>query len=68
MLSSFFLLSLNALIGLVSAGSDYSERLLLRPLPQNTLLASFNFRSNESAAAFEAQNFRYFPRLSLIHI
>ncbi|EUC27446.1 hypothetical protein COCCADRAFT_111683 [Bipolaris zeicola 26-R-13] len=62
MLSSFTLLLLNALIALVSAGSDYSERLLLRPLPQNTLLASFNFRSNESAAAFEAQNFRYFPR------
>lgn len=62
MLSSFTFLLFNALIALVSAGSDYSERLLLRPLPQNTLLASFNFRSNESAAAFEAQNFRYFPR------
>ena len=62
LLSSFALLLLNALIALVSASSDYSERLLLRPLPQNTLLASFNFRSNESIAAYEAQNFRYFPR------
>ncbi|PVI02854.1 GPI transamidase component GPI16 precursor [Periconia macrospinosa] len=42
--------------------SDYHERLILRPLPQSTLLASFNFRSNESSIAFEQQNFRYFPR------
>ncbi len=62
MLSSFYFVLLNALIAVVSAGADYSERLLLRPLPQNTLLASFNFRSNESATAFEQQNFRYFPR------
>lgn len=62
MLSSFYFLLLNALIAFVSAGADYSERLLLRPLPQDTLLASFNFRSNESAHAFEQQNFRYFPR------
>ncbi|KAI4686095.1 uncharacterized protein J4E88_003932 [Alternaria novae-zelandiae] len=62
MLSSFYFVLLNALIAFVSAGADYSERLLLRPLPQNTLLASFNFRSNESATAFEQQNFRYFPR------
>jgi GPI-anchor transamidase subunit T len=42
--------------------SDYHERLLLRPLAGNNLLASFNFRSNTSAQAFEEQNFRYFPR------
>ena len=42
--------------------SDYHERLLLRPLPQNALLASFNFRSNASASSFDHQNFRYFPR------
>ena len=62
MLSSFYFLLLNALIAFVSAGADYSERLLLRPLPQDTLLASFNFRSNESAHAFEQQNFLYFQR------
>ncbi|RMZ68748.1 gpi transamidase component gpi16 [Pyrenophora seminiperda CCB06] len=62
MLSSLFFLLLNGLVASVAAGSDYSERLLLRPLPQDTLLASFNFRSNESATAFEQQNFRYFPR------
>jgi phosphatidylinositol glycan class T len=61
MLSSLFFLLLNAFIAF-GAASDYHEQLLLRPLPQNTLLASFNFRSNESAEAFEQQNFRYFPR------
>ncbi|KAF2091378.1 GPI transamidase-like protein component Gpi16 [Saccharata proteae CBS 121410] len=45
-----------------STPADYHEHLLLRPLPQNALLASFNFRSNETASAFEHQNFRYFPR------
>ena len=53
---------LGALIARVSASSDYYERLLLRPLPQSAVLASFNFRSNESADSFEHQNFRYFPR------
>lgn len=71
MLSSSLLLAcLHALITLTTltstttaaASSDYHEQLLLRPLPQDTLLASFNFRSNESAAAFEQQNFQYFPR------
>jgi phosphatidylinositol glycan class T len=62
MLSLPFFLVLNAFLACVSASSDYHERLLLRPLPQSTLLASFNFRSNESATAVEQQNFRYFPR------
>jgi phosphatidylinositol glycan class T len=62
MLSSLFFLLLNAFIAFGAASSDYHEQLLLRPLPQNTLLASFNFRSNESADAFEQQNFGYFPR------
>ncbi|KAF1850238.1 GPI transamidase component GPI16 precursor [Cucurbitaria berberidis CBS 394.84] len=62
MLSSLFFLLLNAFVAFVHASSDYHEQLLLRPLPQGTLLASFNFRSNESAASFEQQNFRYFPR------
>lgn len=62
MLSSLVFLLANTLIACVAASSDYHERLLLRPLPQSALLASFNFRSNESSAAFEQQNFRYFPR------
>jgi len=65
MLSSAVLLlasTLSTLIACVDARSDYAERLLLRPLPQSTLLASFNFRSNESSVAFDQQNFRYFPR------
>ncbi|DAA79184.1 TPA_exp: Uncharacterized protein A8136_2969 [Trichophyton benhamiae CBS 112371] len=41
---------------------DYHEQLVLHPLPPSNLLASFNFRSNESSAAFEQQNYRYFPR------
>nr|KMM65155.1 GPI transamidase component GPI16 [Coccidioides posadasii RMSCC 3488] len=44
------------------AASDYSEQLVLQPLPPSSLLASFSFRSNESIAAFQQQNFRYFPR------
>ncbi|KAI0147370.1 Gpi16 subunit [Xylariaceae sp. FL1272] len=42
--------------------SDYHEQLNLRPLPQSSVLASFDFRSNTSLSQFEAQNFRYFPR------
>jgi GPI-anchor transamidase subunit T len=62
MLSSLiFFLSL-IFVTCAQADSDYHERLLLRPLPQSALLASFNFRSNESSASFEHRNFRYFPR------
>ncbi|KAI9818856.1 MAG: Subunit of the glycosylphosphatidylinositol transamidase complex-like protein [Pycnora praestabilis] len=46
----------------LTVASDYHERLLLRPLPPSSLLASFNFRSNTSSSSFEQQNFRYFPR------
>ncbi|KAH8896616.1 Gpi16 subunit, GPI transamidase component [Thozetella sp. PMI_491] len=42
--------------------AEYHEQLVLRPLPLSALLASFNFRSNTSVEAFEAQNFRFFPR------
>ncbi|KAI1435437.1 Gpi16 subunit [Xylaria sp. CBS 124048] len=42
--------------------SDYYEQLNLKPLPQSSLLASFNFRSNTSLSQFEARDFRYFPR------
>jgi GPI-anchor transamidase subunit T len=45
-----------------ACASEYHEQLLLRPLPPSSLLASFNFRSNTSSAAFEQKNFRYFPR------
>ena len=45
-----------------SAGSDYHERLDLRPLPLNHLLASFNFRANTSFSDLEAHNYRLFPR------
>ena len=62
MLSLLAFVLLGALLAGAAAGSDYSERLLLRPLPQAALLASFNFRSNEPSASFERQNFRYFPR------
>ena len=48
--------------GVKKVTPDYHERLLLQPLPQSALLASFNFRSNETIQAFEQQHFRYFPR------
>lgn len=44
------------------AAADYHERLTLRPLPPDSLLASFNFRSNASLPSFHQQNFQYFPR------
>ncbi|KAJ5773101.1 hypothetical protein N7457_007997 [Penicillium paradoxum] len=46
----------------VSASPDYHESLLLQPLPQSSLLASFNFRSNTSQQSFDQQHFRYLPR------
>lgn len=55
------LLFLALLLHLASA-TDYFERLNLTPLPLGSLLASFDFRSNETQAAYENQNFRYFPR------
>ena len=56
----FFLLALIA--HQAAAESDYYERLTIQPLPLGSLLASFDFRSNESLTAFEEQNFRFFPR------
>ncbi|KAG6137585.1 hypothetical protein E4U28_004520 [Claviceps purpurea] len=50
-----------AVPGLATA-ADYHEQLTLRPLPLSQLLASFNFKSNNSIADFEAHNFRLFPR------
>ncbi|EAW06644.1 GPI-anchor transamidase subunit GPI16 [Aspergillus clavatus NRRL 1] len=45
-----------------SAASDYHESLVLQPLPQSSLLASFNFRANTSQESFDQRHFRYFPR------
>ncbi|KAI9718772.1 MAG: hypothetical protein M1812_003946 [Candelaria pacifica] len=59
---SLLSLLLISFISSVWASAEYHERLLLRPLPPSSLLASFNFRSNTSLSAFEQQNFRYFPR------
>ena len=53
-----FLLSLTATV----LATDYFEQLNLTPLPLGSLLASFNFRSNETLAAYEQDDFRYFPR------
>jgi len=44
------------------AASTYDEQLLLRPLPQSSLLGSFNFRSSIPESSFRAQNFQTFPR------
>lgn len=63
---SFLLLSLLSLCVVsrcaAAPSADYHEQLVLRPLPQSALLASFNFRSNTTFAEFEARNFRFFPR------
>ena len=58
LLCSFLALRLD----FIYAHADYYEHLALQPLPLGSLLASFDFRSNESLEAFEAQNFRFFPR------
>ncbi|KAI0376429.1 Gpi16 subunit, GPI transamidase component, partial [Hypomontagnella monticulosa] len=57
-----YLIPFSILFWSVAIASDYHEQLILKPLPQSTLLASFNFRSNTSLSQFEAHNFRYFPR------
>jgi GPI-anchor transamidase subunit T len=53
-----------SLLSLPFAGatSDYSEQLILQPLPPGSLLASFNFRSNASLSSFEQQHFKRLPR------
>ncbi|KAK5046363.1 hypothetical protein LTR84_008164 [Exophiala bonariae] len=51
-----------AILVISVAASDYFEQLALTPLPLGSILASFDFRSNETLEAYEAQNFRYFPR------
>ncbi|KAL9576037.1 MAG: hypothetical protein Q9212_007444 [Teloschistes hypoglaucus] len=56
-----FLLSL-LLAVIVTADSDYLEQLVFEPLPQGSLLASFNFKSQASLQSFQKQHFRYIPR------
>ncbi|KAI2628475.1 Gpi16 subunit, GPI transamidase component [Hypoxylon sp. NC1633] len=57
-----YLIPFSILLWSVVAASDYYEQLILKPLPQSTVLASFNFKSNTSLANFDTHNFRYFPR------
>lgn len=45
-----------------SLATDYFERLNLHPLPSSSLLASFEFRFNESLSAYNNHNHRLFPR------
>jgi GPI-anchor transamidase subunit T len=56
----FVSLLLHCCLGVFAA--EYHEQLVLRPLPLSALLASFNFRSNTTLSAFEAHNYRFFPR------
>lgn len=53
-----------AFLGYLSAcsASTYEEHLVLKPLPQQSLLGSFNFRSSISEASFQTQNYQTFPR------
>lgn len=57
-----YLIPFSILFWTVALASDYYEQLILKPLPQSTILASFNFRSNTTLSQFEAHNFQYFPR------
>jgi GPI-anchor transamidase subunit T len=59
LLAHFLLLGL---VASVAFATDYFEQLTLTPLPLGSLLSSFEFRSNETVADYEAHNFRYFPR------
>ena len=56
-----FLLLLTVIVSLTRA-ADYFEQVTFTPLPLGSLLASFDFRSNETVTDYEAQNFRLFPR------
>lgn len=58
-----FILLLSCVFAIAEdARTDYHERLQLHPLTPSSLLASFDFRSNESSSAFEKHNYRFFPR------
>ncbi|ETN39253.1 uncharacterized protein HMPREF1541_05476 [Cyphellophora europaea CBS 101466] len=60
-MSRLWSLLILALASLISA-TDYFEQLNLTPLPLGKLVASFEFRSNETVSNYEAQNYRLFPR------
>ena len=62
LVSSFLLSFFLFFVCRADTTSNYQEHLLLRPLPQSALLASFNFRSNATSTSFDQQQFRYFPR------
>lgn len=62
-MSRLYFLILSLLLSIFAvAAPEYDERLILEPLPQGSLLASFNFKSNASLQSFEQQHFRYIPR------
>ncbi len=61
-MSRFASIFLLVLIAAVANAADYFEQLTFTPLPLGSLLASFDFQSNESVTDYEAQNFRLFPR------
>lgn len=60
-MSRLWSLLILALASLTTA-TDYFEQLNLTPLPLGKLVASFEFRSNETVSDYEAQNYRLFPR------
>ena len=61
-MSRLWLLFTVYLLSSIAYASDYFEQLNLTPLPLGTLLASFEFRSNETQKTYDTQNFRLFPR------
>lgn len=62
-MNRLYFLIVSLLVAVLAATDpEYYERLVLEPLPQGSLLASFNFRSNASLRSFEQQHFRYIPR------
>lgn len=62
MISHVLFLSILTLLVHLVYGANYQEHLLLRPLPQSSLLAAFDFKSNITLSDFEAQNYNVFPR------
>lgn len=62
MLAHGLFLSFLTLLIRWTEASNYQENLLLRPLPQSSLLATFDFKSNTTLSDFEEQNYNVFPR------
>lgn len=61
MILSYFL-SFLFILRTCNAFPDYAERLVIQPLVPASILASFNFHSNGSLAAYKQQHFQHFPR------